>query len=74
MSCDKERVGYGQRGTVVRLGVTIDGGPTLDPTADKEKVKQATKAYIKFFFIVCLLIIFRHIQDRIYRLLLLSHI
>jgi len=38
---DKERVGYGQRGTVVRLGVTIDGGPTLDPAADKETVKQA---------------------------------
>ena len=38
---DKERVGYGQRGVIVRLGVTIDGGPTLDPAADKETVKQA---------------------------------
>ena len=38
---DKERIGYGQRGTVVRLGVNINDGPMLDPTADKEKVKQA---------------------------------
>lgn len=38
---DKECVGYGQRGIVVRLGVSIDGGPTLDPTTDREKIKQA---------------------------------
>ena len=37
----KERVGYGQRGVVVRLGVSIDNGPTLDPAADRETVKQA---------------------------------
>ena len=38
---DKERVGYGQRGTVVRLGAIVGEGGMLDPVMDKEKIKQA---------------------------------
>ena len=38
---DKERIGYGQRGTVVRLGAIVGEGRMLDPVMDKEKIKQA---------------------------------
>ena len=38
---DKERVGYGQRGVVVRLGAIVGEGKMLDPVMDKEKIKQA---------------------------------
>jgi len=38
---DKERVGYGQRGVVVRLGAIVGEGKMLDPAMDKEKIKQA---------------------------------
>ena len=38
---DKERVGYGQRGVVVRLGAIVGEGKMLDPVMDKEKIRQA---------------------------------
>ena len=38
---DKERIGYGQRGVVVRLGAIVGEGKMLDPVMDKEKIKQA---------------------------------
>ena len=38
---DKDRVGYGQRGVVVRLGAIVGESKMLDPVMDKEKIKQA---------------------------------
>lgn len=37
----KERIGYGQRGVVVRLGAIVGEGRMLNPVMDKEKIKQA---------------------------------
>lgn len=37
----KERIGYGQRGVVVRLGAIVGEGRMLNPAMDKEKIKQA---------------------------------